>query len=114
MDEKNGRNAALLPVSLSLSLVWGKSREEGTQTNAETSVHPGPAGASGQTAGLRGLWRPALFSRLFPVPGTPGSRGWGTCYDRGGQASSAPGDPDSNPGLAQREAVAVTLRPLST
>ena len=70
----------------------------------------GPAGASGQPAGLQGQRRPALCSWLFPVPGTPGPRGCSTCYYRGGQASSAPGDPDSNPSLAQREkAVAVTL-----
>ena len=56
MDEKNGRNVALLPVSLSLSLAWGKHREEGTQTNEETSVHPGtrrsvrPAGRAAGTA----------------------------------------------------------------
>ena len=113
MDEKNGRNAAYFQA-LCPSLWFGVSA--GTKGHKETRRPGSVQGPLERQAcrlgcGARGGRLSAPRSSLFPEPVAPVGAALVT-----GEAGPAlpPGDPDSNPGLAQREkSVAATLRPLS-
>ena len=91
MDEKNGKNAPLLLASLSLSLVWSKSREpEDANKRGNQCPLRDPSESQGQAAWAAGKVEGQFSSPSFPVPRTSVSSGRGTCYYRGRPGKLSP------------------------